>query len=82
MPRDDDSDLVKRLWQLSLSERMAVLTLSVVQHNRRDTIAAMSGLMAVVMYMSRHLPFPDSMAFGEQLRDMADETERRPELVN
>lgn len=75
-------DLRTRLWAMPAAERCAMLSLSVIELDRKNGPAmAVHGLLKLIGEMAGYLGIHDRVALAERCRDLADTLEHR-ERVN
>ena len=68
--------LKAKLWQLPYSERMAMLTLSIIDHNKNEPVAAVIALIELVSRLSQYFSEDKRFRLADRLRTAADLCEK------
>ena len=73
-------ELTKALWEMPVSERLAMLTCSIVQRNP-DVPASIRAMVLITGVMACGLSRTKRFQLAEKMRDTADALERARQLV-
>lgn len=71
-----DDELRAKLWSLSHSERLAMLTISILQDKANAPALAVFDILKMTKRLAQHLGHHDRIIIGERMRTAADELER------